>query len=377
MKKPIKFFALFTTVLFFAMCFSVNAFATENTLGVESPYLYGVYYDDNGDEVDGNTLAPGDYTVNIMLEGMENLSVFQYTAEYDPSVVTDISTDAVITDTYSDLSLGGIKDAEADNGMRRVVLALASTDADCTALDQGNAVAVASMDVTVTAPSGVTAIDFEDYFDFVTDPDLTFAEADYNDGIEDAYVLDTTIPTSYATYLMTADITPENELEPDTITVSGKVLIAADANGESGNFGLRGVKVYAYDNDNNVIAETVSNATGDASTWGDYELEVPAGTTQFMVGDPDTDTIANRPFTIVGNADVTGANVPVIMCDYNDDGAINGTDTGQYTNALRGAYSYYADFNIDGAVNGTDTGQYTNFLRGCKNGISYTTQLTF
>jgi hypothetical protein len=185
------------------------------------------------------------------------------------------------------------------------------------------------------------------------------------------------------THLVMAEneLTPGDEEEPpvgDTITVSGKVLIAADAAGNSGNFGLRGVVVAALDGEGNVVAQTTSDAGESDSTWGDFTLEVPAGTTRFVVGDPaNADTIANREFTITGDADVTDANVPVVMCDYNDDGAINGTDTGQYTNALRGAYSIYADFNNDGAVNGTDTGQYTNFLRGCKNGINYGSELSF
>jgi len=371
MKNPIRFFALFTTFLFFAMCFSINAYAAENTLGEEQPYLYGVYYNSNNEEVDGNTLTPGDYTVDIMLEGMDSLSVFQYTAEYDPSVVTAISTEAVITDEKQDLSLGGIKTADVENGKKRVVLALASTDDNCTALDQGDAVRVASMSVTVEC-NGV--IDFEDYFDFVTDPDLTFAEADYRDGIEDVYALDTTTQTSYNKYLMTADITPENELEP-TITVSGKVLIASDAEGTASAFGLRGVKVYAYDDNDNVIAETISNSDGDESTWGDYELEVPAGTTQFMVGDSADDTIVNRGFTIAGDADVTGADVAVVMCDYNDDTSINVIDKAVFNKAVTVEYNIYADFNNDGSVNVIDKAVFNKILKAGR--VTYTPELYF
>ena len=374
MKKPIKFFALFMTLMFFAVCFSVKAYAAENTLGDESPYLYGVYYNENDEQVDGNALTSGDYTVDIMLEGMSDISVFQYTAEYDPSsVITVHSTEAVITDDYPTLSLGGIKTADAGSGKERVVLALASTEENCTALDQGNAVTVASMSVTVTSES---PIDFQDYFDFVTDPDLTFAEADYRDDIEDAYVLDISVTTTYATYEMTADITPENEL--DFITVSGKILIATDATGTASEFGLRGVKVYAYDNENNVIEETVSNATGESSTWGEYSLEVPKGTTLFMVGDYNDDSIVNREFTIAGDADVTGADVAVVMCDYNDDGFVNVIDKAVFNSAMKNEYNIYADFNDDTFVNVIDKGVFNSIMKnGGSNGIVYSEALYF
>ena len=361
MKKSIKFFAaLFITLLFSVTCISVNAYAAGNTLGDESPYLYGVYYDVNGEEVDGNALTAGDYTVDIMLKGMESISVLQYTAEYDPSVITAISTDAVIADANQDLRLGGIKTADADNGKKSVVMALASTDESCTALDQGNAVTVTTMEVTVTCEG---KIDFKDYFDFVTDSDLTFIEADYSDGIEDVYALDTATQTAYNKYLMTADITPENELEPETITVSGKILIASDAQGTASSFGLRGVKIYAYDNDNNIIAETVSNSEGDKATWGDFSLEVPVGTTDFMVGSTTKDTIVNRGFTIAGDADVTAAEVAVVMCDYNDDGGIDVMDKAVFNAALKSDYNVYADFNNDGGIDIMDKGVFNAILK--------------
>jgi hypothetical protein len=342
--------------------------------------LYCAFYDAENAEVDGNRLPAGTYTVEVRLDGMASLSVFQYTAEYDPSVVTALSTEATIADEESDISLGGIKVTDAENGKKRVVLVLASTDEAYTAIGTDHpGTMIATLNVTIACAEGET-IDFQDVFRFVTDPDLTFAEADYNDGIEDVYALDIVTPTAYNKQLMTADESPENELEPDTITVSGKVLIASNAAGDGTSFGLRGVKIYAYDSDNQVIAETVSNAEGDKSAWGDYTLEVPAGTTQLMVGDPvkGADSIANRPFTITGDADVIGANVPVIMCDYNDDGYVNAIDKATFNDALKGgAYSVYADFNIDGYVNAIDKASFNDFLRACGRGIEYTNELSY
>ncbi|MBQ9228225.1 MAG: hypothetical protein IJ168_05270 [Eubacterium sp.] len=163
-----------------------------------------------------------------------------------------------------------------------------------------------------------------------------------------------------------------------TITVSGKVLIASDISGTATAYGLRGVVVYAVDGEGNVIAQTVSNAEGDKATWGDYTLEVPAGTTQLYVGNPvkGADSIVNRGFTIAGDANLTGADVAVVMCDYNDDGVINSTDKGRFNDSVRGEYSIYADFNLDGVVNPTDKGRFNDLLRTGDKGVSYT-ELSF
>lgn len=384
MKKSFsKFFVALIIGILLAVTLPVSAFAAENGAGeaTDAPYLYCAFYDaadtEQTTELDGNRLSSGTYLVEVRLEGMETLSVFQYTAEYDPSVVTSLSTEATIVENSGDMSLGGIKVANAENGKQRVVIALASTDEVGTSLgtDHPDNV-IATMAVTIACAEGET-IDFQDVFRFVTDPDLTFAEADYNDGIEDVYALDIVTPTAYDKQLMTADESPENELEPETITVSGKILIASDAQGTASAFGLRGVKVYAYDNDNQVIAETVSNAAGDKSTWGDYSLELPAGTTNLMVGDYVVDTIVNRGFTIAGDADVEDANVAVVMCDYNDDTFINVIDKTVFNNAQKNEYSIYADFNNDEFVNVIDKTVFNHIQNGGANGINYTTELQF
>ena len=164
----------------------------------------------------------------------------------------------------------------------------------------------------------------------------------------------------------------ENELDPvddvagDNITVNGRVLIATDVTGKASSFGLRGVVVYAVDGEGNVIAQTESNAEGDKATWGDYTIEVPAGTTQLYVGSPTKDTIVNREFTIAGDADVTGADVAVVMCDYNDDGGIDVMDKAVFNAALKGDYNVYADFNNDGGIDVMDKGVFNAILKGGK-----------
>ena len=160
---------------------------------------------------------------------------------------------------------------------------------------------------------------------------------------------------------------------PETITVSGQIFIAEDAEGTATEYGLRGVVIAALDGEGNVIASTTSNATGASSTWGEYSLEVPVGTTDFVVGDPENaDTIVNREFTITGDADVTGADVAVIMCDYNDDGVINSMDKAEFNGYYKGDYSVDADFNDDGIINAMDKAEFNGILKACQGGANYT-----
>ena len=355
------------TLLSISMPFSASA--EQGTLGQEEPYLYCTFTDASNEKVDGNYLATGTYTVDVNLSGMESVSIFEFTAGVNRSVITDISVDSTVADTDENFIFAG---TSYNDDSDTLAVAVVSALDNCTDVNSDGTV-MATLSVTVDAEAADAAtIDFQQYFRFATDPDYTFVESDYRDGYNDAYVLDLEPETQYNKYLMTADESPnENELEP-TITVSGKILIATDANGTASSFGLRGVTIYAYDDNNQVIASTISNSEGDKSTWGEYSLEVPAGTTSFMVGSPAPfkDTIVNRAFTIDGDADVTGADVAVVMCDYNDEGVINVVDKGFFNGYLIN-YDIYGDFNNDEAVNVVDKGFFNGILKNGGSGIQY------
>lgn len=125
----------------------------------------------------------------------------------------------------------------------------------------------------------------------------------------------------------------------DTITVSGQVTIAKDANGKEGTYGLAGVNVLAN-------GEVVATTDND----GNFSAEVPVGTTSLTISG---DTTIDRTVTLAGDVSVSGVNIPVVMCDYNKDTAVNAIDGGSFINYIGGNY-VYADFNKDGAVNGMD-----------------------
>lgn len=133
-----------------------------------------------------------------------------------------------------------------------------------------------------------------------------------------------------------------------TITVSGKITIASDTAGDTGSFGLVGINVSTADG--TVVATSAAD--------GSFTAEVPVGTTELIISG---DTTIDRTVTLAGDANVEGAVIPVVMCDYNKDKAVNATDVNAFTGYLSGDYYVYADFNVDNAVNATDVNAFITF----------------
>ena len=347
-----KFFFVLLSTLLISMLVPVSASADNpnSTLGTETPYMYCTFIDAEGREVDGNSLESGDYTVDVRVGEMENASILQFTAEYDSSVITDLDvTRTIADDAGSDVSLGGIKD---ENNI--LVVALASEDNNASALTDEFGTSIATMDISVDAGEN-DAIDFEDVFSFSNDPDLTFLEADYADGYNDAYVTDVNASATYNTYLMTADASP------DFLTVSGKVVIANALSGENGTKGIGGISVY-----DDVNFEAISTTAAD----GTFTVHVPRGTTEltlsnfgFVNGQHSSVNKGNtvdRTINLGGKQSVESETpVPVIVCDYNGDGSVTGADYQIFSGSIDAVsgdskYSVYYDLNADGSVSGAD-----------------------
>lgn len=359
------FFVLLSTLLIFSMLLPISASAENpnSNLGTETPYMYCAFLDANGKQVDGNALASGNYTVDVIVSDMEHASVMQFTADYDSSVITALSvTRTVADDANSSVSLGGIKD-END----KLVIALASEDENYSALDADCGTSIATLAVTVDA-DGET-IDFEDYFTFSNDPDLTFLEADFDDGYDDAYVTDVTVATDYNTYLMNADASPE------FLTVSGQVVIATSLDGESGEDGIGGISIY-----NDVNFEPLATTAAD----GTFTALVPRGTKKLILtnhsfengehaADSEGCTI-DREVSISGKANVDYEGViPIIVCDYNGDGSVSGADKAYFLNAFnaeRGDANWndYCNLNGDNSITGADKAYFLTFSGYVVNG---------
>ena len=130
----------------------------------------------------------------------------------------------------------------------------------------------------------------------------------------------------------------------DTITVSGKVLIAANVDGTESSTGVAGIDVIAN-------GEVVATSAAD----GSFTATVPVGTTSLTVHRENV-TI-DRTVTLTGTADISNVEIPVCICDYNGDGVIDGLDKLTFYTAFSGgsnAYDLYCDYNKDNAIDGLD-----------------------
>lgn len=150
-------------------------------------------------------------------------------------------------------------------------------------------------------------------------------------------------------------VVAENNLEeapvtPDGIEISGTVVIATNVTGTAGNTGVAGISVSA---DGVEAVETAAD--------GSFTIIVPEGTTALTV---DGETAIPRTVAISGTAAVADAVIPVVVCDYNHDGSIDGVDKASFNSYYNKTYSnaaYYSDFNHDGAVDGVDKAGFNTF----------------
>jgi hypothetical protein len=362
------FFVLLSTLFVFSMLFPVSVYADNpnSTLGTETPYMYCAFLDANGKQVDGNALPSGDYTVDVIVADMANASILQFTASYDSSVITAHSvTRTIADDAQSNVSLGGIKD---ENDI--LVIALASENDNYTALDADCGTSIATLAVTIDAGEGT--IDFEDYFTFSNDPDLTFLEADYADGYNDAYVTDVNAETAYNTYLMIADASPE------FLSISAKVVIATSLDGEAGEDGIGGISIYS-DVNSEPIATTASDGT--------FTALVPRGTKKLVItnhsfengvhsADSEGCTI-DREVTLGGKQSVNYQGViPIIVCDYNGDGLVSPADKQTFSRAYGATtsdsnYNVYCNLNADNLVSSADNQILNRFMGKVNKSYAY------
>ncbi len=148
-----------------------------------------------------------------------------------------------------------------------------------------------------------------------------------------------------------ADVPPVTD---ETITISGTVYIAQDANGNTGTFGARGINfkvngeyVKTSDENNAVTSDVIGH-------FGEFEIEVPKGTTEITLTGAST---IDRTVTLNGNADISGVSIPIVYCDYNKDTKINAVDFGLF-NKRAGDLLYIYDLNNDLNVNAVDFGLF-------------------
>lgn len=333
-----------------------TAWAVTGTMGHEKPELTARFTDTAGSKVDGNVLTAGTYTVDVVLSGMANISMFQMTANYSSTYITSLTVNSV----YSDDASTATESCGVLNEDGKLVFGFISTNDDCSPVNSKGTV-LASLSVTISDSATIDdPCDFAKAFIVSDDPECTLAEADFGDGTDLAYTLDPN-----AEYPMICDMSPV--LQNDVYSVTGTVNTASDLTGSELLKGIVGITVSVT-----IDGKTISDTTSDN---GQYTLEgLPEGEYTMSISGPTT---IDRNVTLVVSADkavnnvISADAVGVVICDYNKDGNINGLDKPTF-NASLTTYNVYCDLNCDGDVNGLDKSVFNIFYNKAVNYSSVT-----
>ncbi len=134
----------------------------------------------------------------------------------------------------------------------------------------------------------------------------------------------------------------------DTITVSGTIQIANVTDGSASNGkGIVGINITTAD----------GTVVGTSADDGTFTAEVPAGTTELII---TGSTTIDRTVTLTGTANVTGVEIPMIICDYNKDGGVDNLDKSTFNAAIT-TFNVYCDLNGDGYVDSLDKNLFNVF----------------
>ena len=139
-------------------------------------------------------------------------------------------------------------------------------------------------------------------------------------------------------------------LAPSTHSVNASLVVATSSKGATNNKGVNGTyKVTVYDSANAPVLEKSFDLTTDAN---EISLDLAPGT--YTVTITSEFALARTVSIVVGDADIAGPAIAMVVCDYNKDGNVTGADaTAVYSVASKAADLRY-DLNGDGSVTGAD-----------------------
>lgn len=353
LKRTLAAFLSFVLILTLT---SITPLAAQGTLGTEQPHLSCTFTDSEGRAVDGNALSAGDYTVSFTLSGMQSFAVMQYTMSYDADVLTVNGHSDLLSESLPDQlrGMGAAGVLVQDGTINFGFITRVDQSATTTAIDAAGQLLL-KLQVTVTAEEPV---DFAKIVTLDTDPNQTFIEADYADyadygmADQDCYALVTTFDGYDATlYPMTADLSPATGH-----AVTGTVLALANTSGKVAGsaFTVIGCDVLI---DGEVVATT---GTDGVFTISSLAAGTYTATLSYAYGyDRDIEIT-------VADGDVDLGTYGMVVCNFNKDAAVNGSDYNVYKRCTGksksdSTYNAASDFNHDGAVNGSDYNIYKAF----------------
>ena len=139
-------------------------------------------------------------------------------------------------------------------------------------------------------------------------------------------------------------------MAPSTHNVTASLVVATSSKGATNNKGVNGTyKVTVYDSANAPVLEKSFDLT---TTANKISLDLAPGTYTATI--TSEFALARTVSIVVGDADIAGPAIAMIVCDYNKDSNITGADaTAVYSAASKAADLRY-DLNGDGSVTGAD-----------------------
>ncbi len=326
-----------------------TAFAAE--LGAETPEIYCIY-SKNNEEVDGNKLTAGTYDVSFCIKNVESISTLQFTASYDSSVTIDSKLLSLISDSQADItSMGPV----IDNSNGNLVLGFVSDNANYSNINPEEQV-LATMSVTFAADC-----DAADVFVTSVNPHHTFAQVNYEDGYANEYSLvsnEDAADYNGVLYPMACDITPSNGHSVNCSLISMKNNRGATDNNVP--YGSYTIKV--YDTPDMELTEPIKTITSvytaktadtDASNLFTIDA-LPVGTYYVSISS-DYSLTRNDIVITMGEEDINDVTIPIISCDFYNDGDITVADVGEVYSMLSKDSPAF-DLNCDGDVTIVDVG---------------------
>lgn len=353
----IGFICLVGTVLL--ICLPSTAYGATGTLGSVVPDINCVYYDSQGNEVDGNDLAAGTYDMSIQVSGVTEISVLEVTASYTDAVTVDATPKALMTDSVDSVSsMGYVIDGQ------NLVFGFVSNNDDTSAIEQDTV--IATLSVTFNQDC-----DAADVITISQDPNLTFVLADYGDGYNDEYALVSEFEGyDGILYQMTSDVSP---LFGDGYTVTGSVVIMTDPSGSTAGTAVSGeytLTVYSDAERTNVVqtVKTTEVVNEDNKKENRFVIEHLYPSTYYATLS-SAYAIARDDITIVvADSDIAGPAIPIIACDFDQSNTISASDAiFVYRQAALSNSELYYDLDGSNTVSASDAIIVYTCAAGAKN----------
>lgn len=346
---------VFIAFLLITISIPLVSYAQTGTLGQEAPEIYCTYEQD-GVAVDGNNLTAGTYDVSFVMSGVESLSVVEITANYNQEKITVDSASSLISDTNAELDSMGYVLSDGN-----IVFGFVSENEGTTVLNDENVV-LATVQMTFTEDC-----DAEEYLTVSENPNLTFAQVDYGDGYDDSYALTDNFE-GYTGNLhpMGCDVTPAY-----CNSINGEIVIMIDSNGSTAGtpvYGTYTIDVYE-DSERTILVDsvtTISQIDENNLTKNVFNISLRNGTYYATIS---SEYSIPRNVEIVVSDSPIYAVIPMICCDYDENGYMSSNDAKAVFSAVStGEKSNYCDLDGNGYVSSNDAKIVFSFISG---GIEY------